>query len=87
MPSGPNYVRNYQHEYLIETLRRRHERAMRNKARRAVVKRLGRQIKSGYDVDHVQPLDKGGNNSQSNLRELIASRNRSYPRNDRGGMR
>lgn len=87
MPSGPNYIRDYVHERLTESPKRKRERALRNRARRALQARLGRPIKPGYDVDHIRPLDKGGSNLQNNLRERRASQNRAYPRNSRGGIR
>jgi 5-methylcytosine-specific restriction endonuclease McrA len=87
MASSPNYVRNYQQEYKTETKKRRHERALRNRARRALVKRFGKTALRGKDVDHRIPLDKGGSNALSNLRPLAPRNNRSFRRNSKGGMK
>ncbi|MGL4667659.1 MAG: HNH endonuclease [Saezia sp.] len=60
------------------------KRVARNKARRMYLKKLqkkygARRAKSmmvGKDVDHIVPLEKGGETVMSNLRLLIASGNR-----------
>lgn len=41
----------------------------------------------GKDVDHKQPLSKGGGNSKSNLQVVPASRNRSFSRNKDGSLK
>lgn len=41
----------------------------------------------GKDVDHIQPLSKGGKTTTKNLRAIPASKNRSYPRNKDGSMK
>lgn len=41
----------------------------------------------GKDVDHIQPLSKGGKTTPKNLRAISASRNRSYRRNKDGSMK
>lgn len=87
MPSSPNYVRDYVQERKTETDKRKDERSKRNAARRAFEQALGRPIPSGYDVDHIKPLDKGGSNAKSNLRIREASKNRSFPRNSKGGVK
>lgn len=87
MPSSPNYERDYVQERQNETQKRKRERAQRNVARRAFEKALGHPIPSGYDVDHVKPLDKGGPNTISNLRLRTAHANRSYPRTSKGQMK
>lgn len=63
------------------------KRAERNKARREMEK--GGLVKKGdgKDVDHKQPLSKGGTNARSNLRVKSASDNRSFPRNPDGSMK
>jgi len=77
-----NKPRPYKHEY--ETYQGKPEqikkRATRNAAR-AVMEKEGRVHKGdGKDVDHKQPLSKGGSTSRSNLRVKTASANRSYKR-------
>lgn len=37
--------------------------------------------REGKDIDHIQPLSKGGTNSKSNLRVVKPSTNRSFSRN------
>jgi hypothetical protein len=87
MPSSPNYERDYKQEAKVETEKRKRERSQRNAAHRAFEEALGRPIPSGYDVDHIKPLDKGGSNTKSNLRLRKASANRSYARNSKGGVK
>lgn len=88
MPSSRNYVRNYVQERLTEKPKRKRERAIRNQARRIMVRKLGRQIAAGTDVDHITPLDKGGAGVRpSNLRLRSAKVNRSFARNSKGGVR
>ena len=92
MPSSPGYVRDLKQEY--KTAKARGENgtgsnskdAIRKRARRKAIK-IG-MIKPGsnMDIDHKEPLSKGGGNSVSNLRPVSASKNRSFPRNHKGGM-
>ena len=64
-----------------------HNRAIRNAARATEVK-LGNAHKGdGKDVDHIKPLVKGGSAATSNLRVVSASKNRSYARNSKAGMK
>ena len=56
------------------------QRAERNAARREMEDR-GLVHKGDHkDVDHRQPLSRGGSNDYSNLRVMDRSRNRGYPR-------
>lgn len=41
----------------------------------------------GNDLDHAQPLSKGGSNNRSNLRVVPASENRSFERNSDGSLK
>lgn len=61
-------------------------RAARNSARAAMVKKHGKEALRGKDVDHKKPLSKGGSNGTSNLRVVSKSTNRSYKRNKKGGI-
>jgi hypothetical protein len=62
-------------------------RAQRNKAR-AMMTKAGRVTKGdGKDVDHAQPLSKGGTSTAKNLRVKTASSNRSFSRNPNGSIK
>ena len=86
MPSPKGYERDYQQERATETDTRKRYRALRNKARRAFESEYGNQP-SNRDIDHVQPLSKGGSNDLTNLRAVPSKRNRSFPRTRTGKMR
>ena len=56
-------------------------REKRNAARKELVKQ-GKVTKGdGKDVDHIQPVSKGGTNAKGNLRVKSAGSNRSFSRN------
>lgn len=55
-------------------------RAMRNKARRMLMREGKVKKGDGKDVDHVRPLRSGGTTTRSNLRVLPASKNRAWRR-------
>ena len=60
---------------------------MRNKARRLLMKQ-GRVHKGDRkDVDHRQPIVKGGRNTPTNLRVSSPGRNRSFRRTKMANMR
>ena len=62
-------------------------RSNRNKARRKMAN-AGLVYKGdGKDVDHSQPIVKGGSNSRANLRIRARSSNRSFPRTRSARMR
>lgn len=61
------------------------KRALRNKARRVMMKAGKVHKKDGKDVDHITSLAKGGTSKRSNLRVMSASANRG--RNSRNGGR
>ena len=87
MPSAPGYVRDYRQESKAETPKRKTDRAKRMAARRAYEKASGQPIPSGYDVNHIKPLSKGGSNKPSNTNLRDSNRNRSYPRTKTGSMK
>lgn len=63
------------------------QRAARNKAR-SIMESAGRVTKGdGKDVDHKNPLSKGGSTRKSNLRVVSSSTNRSYKRKKNGSMK
>ena len=63
------------------------KRAQRNKARR-IMEEAGLVHKGdGKDVDHKQPLSKGGATARKNLRVKTASDNRSFPRKSDHGVK
>lgn len=73
--------RNYKREYQTYqgTEQQKKNRAMRNAARRKMVK-AGKAAKGdGKDVGHVVALDKGGSN-KTGLRMVSKSANRSFDR-------
>ena len=72
----------YKHEYETYdgTPAVKKKRAQRNKAR-AIMEKAGLVHKGdGKDVDHKQPLSKGGKTTRSNLRVKSATANRSFAR-------
>lgn len=76
-------ARNYKREYELyhDTEEQKKNRAKRNNARRRM-EREGKVSKGdGKDVDHREPLSKGGGNGKSNLRVVDANKNRSFSRN------
>jgi hypothetical protein len=93
VPSSKNYVRDIAQE--DKTAKERGEQgtghdsksAVRHRARRNALK-LG-MIKPGSkkDIDHKNPLAKGGSNDESNLRVRSEHANRSFPRTKDAGMK
>lgn len=61
--------------------------AARVKARREVIKKVGKAAVAGKDVDHRVPLSKGGSNALSNFRITSHSNNRSFSRNADGSLK
>lgn len=62
-------------------------RAKRNAARREMEKTGAVHKGDGKDVDHKQPLSKGGSNARGNLRVQDESENRSFKRNKDGSIK
>ncbi len=62
-------------------------RADRNKARSIMAKRGAVHKGDGKDVDHKNPIVKGGSNSPSNFRVVSKSANRSFKRTKTAGMK
>ena len=87
MPSSKNYVRDYQHEYAIESPERREARAMRKQARRDLVKKYGERALEGKDVGHRLAISRGGTNALSNLEVQSPRNNRSFSRTKSGAMK
>jgi hypothetical protein len=56
------------------------KRSARNKARRTLMAEGVVRKGDGKEVDHIQPLSKGGTSNRKNLRVVSAKSNRSYPR-------
>ena len=80
-------ARNYRQEYdrYHGTPEQRRKRALRNKARRKMVK-AGKVSKGdGKDVAHKKALDKGGTNGHG-LKVQSRSKNRSFRRDSRGNL-
>jgi len=70
----PSYAKYEQKPEIIK------KRTARNKARAMLMKEGIVQKGDGKDVDHKQPLSKGGATTRSNLRVKSASDNRSFKR-------
>jgi hypothetical protein len=93
MPSPPGYKRDIKQE--TKTAKARGEigghdapHAIRMRARRLAVKKGMVKPNDGKDVDHKQPLSKGGAGTDlSNLRVESDNANRSFPRNPDGSLK
>ena len=74
-------ARNYKREYETYqgTEQQKKNRAMRNAARRKMVKAGKAHKGDGKDVDHIMALDKGGSN-KTGLRMVSKAANRSFDR-------
>lgn len=85
----PRKVRDYKDEY--ESYQGQPEqikkRAKRNTARAEATKVHGKTALAGKDIDHKIPLSKGGGNGKGNTRVLATSKNRSFARNSKGGIK
>ena len=83
------YKRDYKKEYknYQGTPEQIANRSERNQARAAMVKAGKAHKGDGKDVDHKQPLIKGGSNSISNLQVKSKHSNRSYARTKNARMK
>ena len=79
-----DYKKEYEYQGTPEQLKNR---AARNAARAAMMKKGLVKKGDGLDVDHKRPIAKGGGNGASNLRAVPASQNRSFARTKNGGMK
>lgn len=74
---NPDGSRNYSYDTKYESSpTQRRNRSERITARRELTKEGVVRKGDGKDVDHRQPLSKGGSNARSNLRAISASANR-----------
>lgn len=79
-------ARDYKKEYATYqgTAEQKHNRALRNHARRELTREGLVRKGDGRDVDHRHPLITGGSNARSNLRVLTEEQNRGFRRNSKG---
>lgn len=78
MPSSSNYKRNYKQEMATATARGEDkDRAQRNKARRHMIAKHGKEALAGKDIDHKRPMRNGGKTTDCNIRVRSTSANRS----------
>jgi hypothetical protein len=80
-------ARDYHQEYLNESRERRKQRAMRNAARRQLMREGIVRVGDGKDVNHIRPLSKSGGNSRTNLNVVPKRQNSSYARNSDRSMK
>lgn len=85
MPYAPGKRPSY--EPYQRTEKAKKARAQSNKARRMLMREGLVQKGDGKDVDHKQPLSKGGTTKRGNLRVKSASKNRSFSRNADGSIK
>lgn len=84
-----NGKRDYAREVALYTSKPavKKKRAEQNAARR-IMEKAGKVHKGdGKDVDHKNPLSKGGGNTRSNLRVVSQHQNRSFSRNSNGTLK
>lgn len=89
MPYMRNGKRDYDREYKEYHSKEesKSDRAARNKGRRILEKAGLVRKGDGKDVDHKQPLSKGGSDERRNLRVSSAGSNRSFSRNSDSSMK
>lgn len=81
--------RNYKSEYknYQGSEEQKHNRALRNKARRAAIRKGTAKKGDGTDVHHVKPLAKGGSGALSNTKVVKKGNNRSFRRTKSAKMK
>ncbi len=84
MPRNP---RRYDLERAAMSPQDHADNAKRTKLRRAAIKAGKVTRGDGKDLDHRQPLSKGGANTLKNTRVTSPSANRSFKRNKDGSMK
>lgn len=85
MPRNPrDYKKERKYDGKPEVKKKR---ALRNQARRKLMKEGVVKKGDGKDVDHKKALAKGGSNKRSNLRAVPASKNRSFARTKKARMK
>lgn len=77
MPQSPERKAAYDKAYNARPEQKK-KRAMRNAARRKLMREGKVHKGDGKDVDHKVPLERGGSNSESNLRVVSKERNRGW---------
>lgn len=89
MPYSRDGKRNYKLEYELyhSKPKQRHNRSLRTIARNEAISDGRVKRGDGKDIDHTQPLSKGGSNARSNTRVTSQSRNRSFARNADGSLK
>lgn len=89
MPYQKNGKRNYALEYALyhSKPKQRHNRSLRTIARNEAITEGRVKRGDGKDIDHTQPLSKGGSNARSNTRVTSQSSNRSFSRNSDGSLK
>ncbi len=75
-----NKKRPYKKEYQQQKARKEQKRRNARERARYAMDKEGVDRK-GKDIDHKNPLSKGGSNNKSNLRLVKPSKNRSFSRN------
>lgn len=87
MPSSKNYKRDYKQEYANyhSSPEQKKKRASRGRARYSLAKKGRVRIGDGLDVDHKDT--NANNNSESNLRVVSKSTNRSFKRDKNAGKK
>lgn len=73
----PEQIREHTRTYQA-TEEQKHNRAMRNAARREAMKKGLVRKGDGKDIDHKTPISKGGTNSAGNLRVRSRHANRGH---------
>lgn len=88
MATNSKPFRDYKQATIYESsAEQKHNRALRNAARRDAIKHGLANKGDGQDVDHITALSKGGGNTAGNTRVVSAHDNRSFPRNPDGSMK